>query len=129
LRLHEDDEDDDDSNDYEDATDGRAQPMDATDGSNRRRKQPMEEALLDGTTLMDDRTANDTGKWNGGQMPIGSWINDIYEALLYCKALKAVTTAQWEGSQRCEQAFLEARTLLQQLGVRRHAISPLSADR
>jgi hypothetical protein len=83
--YHGDDEEDDDSNDYGDATDGSKQW-----------KQPME-ALLDGTTLTDDRTANDTGKWNGGQMPIG-WIN-VCEAM-YCKALKVVTTARREGSQR-----------------------------
>jgi hypothetical protein len=74
------------------ATMMRTQPMAATNGSNRW-KQPME--ALDGTTLTDYITAD--GKWNGGQMPI-EWI-DVCEAL-YCKALKAATTARREGFQR-----------------------------
>jgi hypothetical protein len=106
------------------ATIMRTQPTEATDESNRW-KQPME--ALTGTALLknDDRTAKDNGKWNGGQMPTG-WI-DVCVAL-YSKAFKAATTARREGSQRWEQA-LEARTLLRRLVVRRHDISPLSADR
>jgi hypothetical protein len=90
-------------------------PMNAIDGS-KRWKHPME--AIDGKTLNNDRTADDSGKWTGGQRPTG-WIN-VSEAL-HCKARR-------EGSKQWEQA-LEARKILRQHVVRRHAVSPLSANR